>query len=130
LVGDACAPNLDKFLGKQDLVLANRFLCHMQPEQASAGLRNITRLVAPGGHLFVSGVDLPVRQSVFRQSRFVPLTDCIAAIHYGDPVLTEGWPWYTWGLEPLDKTRADWIARYAMVYRNDEQVLNTDSGSE
>ena len=121
LVGDASSPGLDKLLGKQDLVLANRFLCHMEPEQASACLRNIIQLVAPGGHLFVSGVDLDVRQSVIWESRFVPLTDSLAEIHDGDPSLRVGWPWQTWGLELLDRDRSDWVARYAMVYHNDDQ---------
>lgn len=118
LVGDACDPSLDKLLGKQDLVIANRFLCHMEPEQASACLRNITQLVAPGGHLFVSGVDLPVRQSVMQESDFIPVTERLAEIHDGDPSLRAGWPFNTWGLEPLDRERIDWVSRYAMVYHN------------
>ncbi|MBI5716321.1 MAG: methyltransferase domain-containing protein [Burkholderiales bacterium] len=116
LVGDACSPNLHALLRKQDLVLANRFLCHMEPEQASACLRNIAGLVAPGGYLFVSGVDLQVRQSVLRDSGLIPLTERLAAIHDGDPSLRECWPLQTSGLEPMDTGRADWIARYAMAY--------------
>ena len=130
LVGDACDPSLDQLLGKQDLVIANRFLCHMEPEQASACLRNITRLVAPGGHLFVSGVDLHVRQSVMQESGFVPVTDRLAAIHDGDPSLRAGWPFNTWGLEPLDREHTDWVARYAMVYHNDDQASNGRSDDE
>lgn len=121
LTGDACSPRLLEQLGPQDLVLANRFLCHMAPPQASACLRNITRLVAPGGYLFVSGVDLPVRQSVLHDSGFTPVTESLAAIHDGDPSLRACWPLQTCGLEPLDPERADWIGRYAMVYRNDEE---------
>jgi SAM-dependent methyltransferase len=119
LVGDACSANLHQHLGPQDLVLANRFLCHMEPDRAGACLRNITKLVAPGGYLFVSGVDLPVRQTVLRESGFVPMTDGLAAIHDGDPSLRACWPMQTCGLEPLDLERTDWVSRYAMVYRND-----------
>ena len=124
LEGDACDPSLENLLGKQDLVIANRFLCHMEQEQASACLRNITQLVAPDGHLFVSGVDLPVRQSVMQESGFVPVTDRLTEIHDGDPSLRAGWPFQTWGLEPLDRERTDWVSRYAMVYHNDDQVSN------
>lgn len=52
--------------GLQDIVVANRFLCHIQPEEAEACLRNVARLVKPGGYLFVSGVDLGVRTKVAR----------------------------------------------------------------
>jgi SAM-dependent methyltransferase len=121
LAGDASSPSVLELLDQQDLVLANRFLCHMEPDEAGACLWNITRLVAPGGYLFVSGVDLPVRQSMLRESGFVPLTDGLAAIHDGDPSLRECWPLKTCGLEPLDVERADWVARYAMVYYNDDQ---------
>jgi chemotaxis methyl-accepting protein methylase len=120
LVGDAGDARLHEHLGQFDLVLANRFLCHMAPEPARACLRNILKLVAPGGHLFVSGVDLGVRQSMLRESGFVPRADRLPAIHDGDPSLLEGWPLQSWGLEPLDKTRHDWIARYAMVYQRPE----------
>ena len=102
----------------------------MQPEQASACLRNITRLVAPGGHLFVSGVDLKVRQSVMQESGFVPVTDRLAEIHDVEPSLHAGWPVQTWGLEPLDRERADWVARYAMVYHNDKHVSDDPSYGE
>lgn len=117
LAGDACRADLRERLGLQDLVLANRFLCHMAPASARACLRNILELVAPGGYLFVSGVDLDVRQSVLRSSDFVPLRDRLPAIHEGDPSLLEGWPLRCWGLEPLDIRRADWVGRYAMVYQ-------------
>lgn len=121
LAGDACNPSLPETLGAQDLVIANRFLCHIEPERARACLRNIARLVAPGGYMFVSGVDLHVRQSVLRDSGLVPLTDRLAEIHDGDPSLREGWPLESWGLEPLDTERADWVARYAMVYHNEDR---------
>jgi hypothetical protein len=32
-------------LGLQDIVIANRFLCHMEPRDAERCLRNIARLV-------------------------------------------------------------------------------------
>jgi len=41
-------------------VVANRFLCHMEPPDAQNCLRNIGRLVKPGEYLFVTGIDLDV----------------------------------------------------------------------
>ncbi len=46
------------------MVVASNFLCHMAPADAEQYLGNITRLVSPGGYLFVSGVDLDVRTKV------------------------------------------------------------------
>jgi chemotaxis methyl-accepting protein methylase len=120
LVGDADDDRLTEQIGSQDLVVANRFLCHMQPNQASACLQNIAKLVAPGGYLLVSGVDLSVRQSVMSRLNFTAVTDGLAEIHEGDPSLRAGWPWNSWGLEPLDRKRADWIQRYAMIWRKPE----------
>src|SRR5712671_6499488 len=57
-VGDAADPRMIEALGPQDIVVANRFLCHMRPPEAERCLRSLARLVAPGGHLFVSGIDL------------------------------------------------------------------------
>src|SRR5262249_5709032 len=57
-LGDASDPGLRELLGPQDIVVANRFLCHMTPAEAERCLRAIARLVAPGGYLFVSGGDL------------------------------------------------------------------------
>src|SRR5262249_18368490 len=63
-VGDAGDPELVKLLGPQDIVVANNFLCHMDPTNAEKCLRNIAPLVNPGGYLLVSGIDLDVRTRV------------------------------------------------------------------
>jgi chemotaxis methyl-accepting protein methylase len=52
LCGDAGDPALTGLLGYQDIVVANRFLFHMKPMAAERCLRNIERLVKPGGYLF------------------------------------------------------------------------------
>ena len=101
----------------QDIVVANRFLCHMPPEAAEACLRDLARLVKSGGYLFVSGVDLAVRSKVASESGWRPVIDLIAEIHEGDPTLRRDWPLEYWGLEPLDKGRKDWKVRYASVFR-------------
>ena len=116
--GDACAAELVDLIGKQHIVIANRFLCHMYPEDAEKCLGNITNLVAPGGYLFVSGVDLDVRQKVMVQSGFEPVSDHLKEIHNGDYTLMQGWPWVYWGLEPISDKADDYITRYAMVWRN------------
>ena len=79
--GDACDAELVDIIGEQDIVIANRFLCHMYPEDAERCLSSITKLVAPGGYLFVSGVDLGVRQKVMGQSDLEPVSDRLKEIH-------------------------------------------------
>ncbi|HEY8052733.1 MAG TPA: CheR family methyltransferase [Steroidobacteraceae bacterium] len=116
-LGDAADPRLIETLGPQDIVLANNFLCHMQPALAEQCLRNIARLPAPGGYLVVLGVDLEVRTKVAEELRWQPQTAMIREIHNGDPSAAGDWPWAWWGVEPLDDRRRDWLSRYAAVYR-------------
>jgi chemotaxis methyl-accepting protein methylase len=116
-LGDAGDPGLVNALGFQDIVVANRFLCHMNPEEAEECLRNLARLVKPGGYLFVSGVDLDVRSKVARELGWRPVTELISEIHEGDPSLRRDWPLEYWGLEPIDRGRTDWKMRYASVFQ-------------
>ena len=74
LQGDASSPQLIRDLGPQDIVVANRFLCHMDPPDAEKCLRNFSQLVKPGGYLFVYGVDLDVRARVAKEMGWHPIT--------------------------------------------------------
>ena len=116
-LGDAGDPELVSVLGPQDMVVANRFLCHMDPMAAERCLRNIARLVKPGGYLFVSGVNLDVRTNVAREMGWKPVTELIREIHEGDASLRRSWPLAYWGLEPFNDDRADWRIRYASVFQ-------------
>jgi len=115
--GDALDPQLVGVLGLQDVVVANRFLCHMDPDMAEKCLRNIARLVKPGGYLFVSGVDLDVRTRVASALGWKPVPDMIKEVHEGDASLTDGWPLEWWGLEPFCHDWRDWTTRYACVFQ-------------
>lgn len=115
--GDAFSPELIQTLGPQDMVVANRFLCHMDPSSAERCLRNIGGLVKPGGYIFVSGVDLEVRTKVAREMGWEPVMDLMREIHEGDRSLTEGWPFGWWSLEPFCANRPDWQIRYASVFQ-------------
>jgi SAM-dependent methyltransferase len=116
-VGDAGNPQLANNLGPQDIVVANKFLCHMTPSEAERCLRNIAHLVAPGGYLVVSGVDLEVRTKVALELGWTPIPELIEEIHDGDPSVRRDWPWKYWGLEPFDRKRPDWAVRYASFFQ-------------
>jgi hypothetical protein len=116
-VGDVTDPQVAARLGPQDIVVANRFLCHLQPDVAVRSLRAVARFVTPGGYLFVSGVDLDVRARVARELGWTPVTERLEEVHEGDPSLRAGWPLRYWGLEPLDRTRHDFALRYAAAFQ-------------
>lgn len=116
-LGDVRDPEILKRLGPQDIVVANNFLCHMKPPQAEECLRGIARLVRPGGYLVVSGVDLDVRKETALDQNWKPVTDLLEEIHDGDSALRKDWPLSYWGLESLDKSRENWVYRYAAVFQ-------------
>jgi chemotaxis methyl-accepting protein methylase len=116
-VGDAGDPDLVTSLGPQDLVIANNFLCHMPARSAERCLRNLAKLVSPGGHLFVTGVDLDVRTKVAVDLGWEAIPELREEIHDGDPLVRSDWPWQWWGLEPLDRRQPDWETRYSAVFR-------------
>ena len=119
-LGDASAPQLIHELDPQDVVVANRFLCHMEPAAAERCLRNIAGLVKPGGYIFASGIDLDVRTRVAKEMDWKPVSDLIREIHEGDSTLAMGWPLEWWGLEPFCEDYPDWRIRYASVFRVSE----------
>jgi chemotaxis methyl-accepting protein methylase len=120
--GDAGDPELVSVLGLQDVVVANRFLCHMKPMAQEKCLRNVARLVKPGGYIFVSGVDLDVRTRVALELGWKPVPDLLKEIHEGDGSLRQGWPLEYWGLEPFCDDRPDWKLRYASVFQLGETL--------
>jgi chemotaxis methyl-accepting protein methylase len=113
---DANDPRLVGRLGKHDMVMANRFMCHMKPAAAERTLRTIASMIKPGGYLFVSGVDLDVRERVARGLNWRPVTDLMEAIHEGDPSLRTGWPFDYWAKEPFQPRRPDASIRYAGAF--------------
>jgi chemotaxis methyl-accepting protein methylase len=116
-VADAGDPHVLDTLGPQDLVVANNFLCHMDATEAERCLRNIARLVVPGGYLFASGIDLDIRTRVARDLGWKPIPELLEEIHDGDPILRRDWPFQYAGLEPLNKRRRDWRVRYAAAFQ-------------
>jgi chemotaxis methyl-accepting protein methylase len=127
-VGDVGDPDLVAKLGPQDLVFASNFLCHMAPDSARRCLCNLAPLAAPGGHLFITGVDLDVRTQVARELGWEPISELRAEIHDGDAFVRSDWPWHWWGLEPLDRRRPDWELRYSAVFRIPVSTRRTDDG--
>lgn len=115
-VGDVRSPEILEQITPQDVVVASNFLCHMEDSEAERCLRNIARLVAPGGCLLVSGISLDVRERVAKDLGWEPVDYLMAEIHEGDPCLRALWPCHYAGLEPIDRKRSDWRIRYAAAF--------------
>jgi hypothetical protein len=109
------------------MVFASNFLCHMARTDSERCLRNVARLVGPGGYVFVSGVDLDVRTKTALDLGWEPIQELMVEIHDGDRSVRADWPWEWWGLEPLNRKRQDWQTRYAAAFRigNPERPENT-----
>jgi chemotaxis methyl-accepting protein methylase len=116
-VADVRASSIVDRIGLQDIVVASNFLCHMEEAEAEQCLRNIGRLVASHGFIFVAGVDLDVRQKVAADLGWTPAPELLAEIHDGDSCLREQWPYLYGGLEPLNKRRKDWQMHYAAAFQ-------------
>jgi chemotaxis methyl-accepting protein methylase len=115
-VADAGDPALHQNMEPQHIVVANKFLCHMAPHDAERCLRNLAKIVEPGGYLFVSGVDIDVRTKVALDLGWTPVLDLIEEIHNGDYSIINDWPCKWWGLEPFTRRKCDWMTRYAAVF--------------
>ena len=118
--GSVDDPSLPIGPGPQDIVVANCFLCHMQPASAERSLRNVARLVKPGGYLFASGVDLDVRVKVSKELGWELITECpnlMKEVYEGDRTLSDGRPIEYWAIEPFRATQRDWTIRYSSAFR-------------
>jgi chemotaxis methyl-accepting protein methylase len=114
---DAGDPVFVSGLGPQDIIVANRFLCHMGPACAERVLRNVSRLLKPGGYLFASGVDLDVRTKVATDMKWNPITELAEDVHEGDPSIRNTWPLTYWSKEPFQASRTDAAVRYASAFQ-------------
>jgi len=114
---DVRATELRDRMGLHEIVVANNFLCHMERAEAERCLRNIGRLVDADGCLFVSGVDLEIRQKVARDLGWQPVDELLEEIHDGDSCLRGQWPFQYAGLEPLNRHKSDWKMRYAAAFQ-------------
>ena len=116
LTADATDPALIDKIGLRDVVLANNFLGPMDDELAESCLRNVSRLVRPGGFLIVDGIDLDVRMTVMKQLGYEPVLSRYEEIYWADPT-KQNWPWERWAHEPIDLKVPDWQFRYSAIFR-------------
>jgi len=81
---DATDKSLLDVVGEQDIVLATISWGHGRP-LAEACLRNIMRLVKPGGLLVVEGIDTDLKTRILMPSEFKPVLSRQEDIWTADP---------------------------------------------
>ncbi len=117
LTADATDSRLLKLIGPQHFLLANNLMGPMEDPMAERCLRNMMKLVAPGGYLIVDGIDLDVKTKVLKASSFQPVLASQDEIWASD-ASKNGWPWLRWAREPLDRNEPDWALRYSVIFRS------------
>ncbi|MBB4571626.1 CheR family methyltransferase [Rhizobium leucaenae] len=120
LTADATDGRLLDLVGRQDFLLANNFMGPMDDLMAERCLRNVMRLVAPGGYLVVDGIDLDVKTKVLKASGFRPVLSRQDEI-WASEESKSGWPWLRWAREPLDRSAPDCAWRYSVVFHFEER---------
>jgi chemotaxis protein methyltransferase CheR len=103
--------------GPYDIVLGQNFMIHMDPDRAASAFANLVSAMRDDGALFVHGVDLDLKQNLVARHGLAPVDWRIAEIHDEDHVRRNAWPFYYWGLEPLDRAHRQFATRYASIYR-------------
>lgn len=117
IIGDVRDDRLRARVGSQDIVVANNFLVFMKEGEARSCLCKVIQFIKPGGLLLCRGVDPDVRDSVAQEFVLHPIQRRIEELHEINLRERRGWPWEYWGLEPLDKTRDNWVRRYATLFQ-------------
>ncbi|MDL2406571.1 CheR family methyltransferase [Rhizobium calliandrae] len=120
LTADATDGRLLELIGRQDFLLANNFMGPMEDPLAERCLRNMTKLVAPGGYLIVDGIDLDIKTKILKASGFRPVLAGQDEI-WATEAAKKGWPWLRWAREPLDRSEPDWTWRYSVIFRCGDQ---------
>jgi hypothetical protein len=114
--GDALADDPTR-QGPYDLVLGQNFMIHMPDDMAPKAFANLVAATARHGALFIHGIDLDLKTRLVKEHGLTPVDWRIPAIHDEDKVRRDAWPFYYWGLEPMEPDRPDALTRYASIFR-------------
>ena len=116
LTADATDPGLIDLIGQQDIVLANNFLGPMDDDLVERCVRNLLKLLRPGGFLVVEGIDQKLRARLFPELGLETELERFEEIYNADPS-KRNWPWDRWAHEPIDRKRVDWPYWYCSIFK-------------
>lgn len=105
-----------------DVVFGQNFMIHMDKKNEARAFANLVDAARPGGVLFVGGMHLDSRPGLVRANGLQPVNWNIAAIHDGDTMRRNAWPWHYWSLEPFDPFAPDALSRYATIFTKPEHT--------
>ncbi|MCA0902163.1 CheR family methyltransferase [Microbulbifer agarilyticus] len=117
-VGDMLDTDFIAELGHADLVFAQNVLFHLPAANARQAFAHLEKLVAPGGALFVNGMDMDMRVQLTKKFQLQPEDYLIEEIHNdarrdrGD-----GWAGAYWGRKPFSRRSREWIREHCTIYR-------------
>lgn len=84
LASDTTNVDLVHQIGIQDIVITNDFIGSMDDDVAESCLRNVARLVSPGGILVLDEVDSDVKTRVLEPLHFIPVINRLSPIRRSD----------------------------------------------
>jgi hypothetical protein len=113
--GDVLSAEFARFRN-YDLVLGQNFMIHMTEASSEVALASLVAATRSGGALFVGGMDLDTKARLVARHRLAPVEWNITEIHDADEMRRSAWPWYYWSLEPIGRSRRDFLARYSTIF--------------
>lgn len=127
-VANALDDDLIDKAGASDIIYAQNFLYHLEPELAERAFANMYRLLKPRAALFLDGMDLELKIKLTRKHNLNLLDFLIEETHEDGRVERgDKWPHFYWGLEPLSKSFTDWKERYGTVFTTTPRATSTDA---
>jgi len=99
-----------------DLVFGQNFMVHMKSAQTEVALAALIAATKSGGALFLGGMNLDTKSGLVFRHGLVPLDWNVVEIHDADEMRRSAWPWYYWSLEPIERRRRDYLARYSTIF--------------
>lgn len=114
---DLASPGLPGRFPQADLVFAQNVLFHLPPVLARVAFENLQRVVRPGGHLFVEGMELDMRVELTRRARLEPFEHNVRGIYdEARRHVPENWWDYYYGSEPYSSLTPDRARRYCTIF--------------
>lgn len=108
-------------IGRCDILFVQNLFNNLPPHVSVKAFPLLTRLLRPGGYLFVDGMDLGQKVRLTAKAGFIPVTENLETNYELARTYVMSWPWHYSGLEPLDMSRRDRQRRYATIFKSPDR---------
>jgi chemotaxis methyl-accepting protein methylase len=114
---DLLSPLLPAKFPPAPLVFAQNVFFHLPPELAEKAFWNVLATVAPGGFLFLDGMELDMRVALTEKASLEPLDHRVKEIYDHSRLHTpRNWWDFYWGNEPFSYLAANRTRRYCTIF--------------